>query len=165
MELTAANTISGKTTISGGTIKLTGNGTLGTSAVTVNNNGTLEIAYEEASKSVNFSSITMAEGSSLKVTSGKVTFGTDDVDLNNLSGEDGNIEVSGKLTLNNDQPTQYIGSIKADTIEKTGSETLKIYTEADGLVEAQSFVVSSGRFDLDFLRRFPLTALTQRCQE
>ena len=148
MELTADNTISGTTTISGGTLKLTGDGTLGTSPVTVNNNGTLEIAYEDSSKAVNFSSVTMAEGSSLKVTSGKVTFGTDDVALNNLSGEDGTIDVSGKLTLNNDQPTQYTGSIKADTIEKTGSETLKIYTGAEGLVEAQSFVISSGRIDL-----------------
>ena len=148
MELTADNTISGTTTISGGTLKLTGDGTLGTSPVTVNNNGTLEIAYEDSSKAVNFSSVTMAEGSSLKLTSGKVTFGTDDVALNNLSGEDGTIDVSGKLTLNNDQPTQYTGSIKADTIEKTGSETLKIYTGAEGLVEAQSFVISSGRIDL-----------------
>ena len=166
MELTAANTITGKTTISEGSIKLTGNGTLGTGAVTINENGTLEIAYEDASKSVNFSSVSMTEddvfheGSSFKVTSGKVTFGTADAALNNLSGgyldENGQapnpvpatLTVAGNLTLNNDQLTKYIGSITADTIQKTGDGTLQIYTGAEGLVSAESLVVSSGRLDL-----------------
>ena len=79
--------------------------------------------------------------------------------LYNLSGgsldADGQIAVAvsldatGKdLTLSNNDLTKFIGSIKANTITKTGDETLQIYTGADGLVDAQSMVISSGRLDL-----------------
>ncbi|MBQ6616800.1 MAG: autotransporter-associated beta strand repeat-containing protein [Thermoguttaceae bacterium] len=77
--------------------------------------------------------------------------------LYNLSGgsldDDGNVvatlDASGKaLTLSNDQMTKFIGSIKADSIEKTGDGTLQIYTAAAGQVDASSFIVSSGRLDM-----------------
>ena len=59
------------------------------------------------------------------------------------------LDASGKaLTLSNDQMTKFIGSIKADSIVKTGDGTLQIYAAAEGLVNASSFVVSSGRLDM-----------------
>ncbi|MBR0237438.1 MAG: autotransporter-associated beta strand repeat-containing protein [Thermoguttaceae bacterium] len=118
MEFSAVNTYTGKTSISEGTLYLSTENAIASSMSIVNN----------ADITANSSQT-----------------------LNNLSSDEngyGTIDIAGNLTLNNDQQTKYIGSIKADTIEKTGSETLQIYTEADGLVEAQSFVVSSGRIDL-----------------
>lgn len=68
--------------------------------------------------------------------------------LNNLSGTNGVIVGTGKdLILSNDEMTQFIGSITAKTITKTGDGTLKIYTGAAGQVDAQSLVVSSGNLD------------------
>ncbi len=76
--------------------------------------------------------------------------GEDDMIFNNLTGTNGTI-IGGRnkgLILNiNDQESKYTGSISVTNIEKTGDETLKIYTGADGRVDAQSFVVSSGELD------------------
>lgn len=155
----AANTYTGTTTISAGTLKLTGSATLGAGAVSVGKNAALEIAYDDPSKSINIPSISMSEGSVFNVASGTVTFGTSDVSLNNLAGgslnADGTIDVastvtvSGNLTINNDKKTKYIGSISAQTIKKTGNETLQLYTDASsGGIQAESFVVSSGRIDV-----------------
>ena len=163
MTLTKANSYSGNTTISAGTLKLANSGalfgTLGTSAVTVSENGTLEIAFASPSTSVNISSIQMAKTSSFKVTTGAVTFGTANVTLNNLSGgylEDGQmpdpvpatLTVDGKLTLNNDQLTKFIGSISAQEVEKTGDGTLKLCFDAQNAVDIGSLTVSSGRVDI-----------------
>ena len=144
------NYYTGKTKISGGTLKLSGSGTLGTGAVTIGNNATLEIAYDNPATPVAIPSLTMAENSAFKVTSGTVTFSSQDVLLNNLSGENGTISVSGVLTLNNDEQTKYAGAINASnsTVKKTGDGTLQIYTAAKDMVDAQSFVVSSGRLDM-----------------
>jgi len=70
MELTSANSYDSGTTVSGGTLKLSGAGTLGTGAVAVNEDGTLEIAYDDPAQTLNIPSLTMAEGSVLKLTSG-----------------------------------------------------------------------------------------------
>lgn len=148
LTLSGANTYTGTTTISDGTLKLAGAGALGMDAVSVGENAALEIAYDSSETSVNIPSITMAENSSIKVTSGTVSFGTEDAALNNLSGEAGNINVNGALTLNNDRQTKYIGAISADTIQKTGDGTLQIYAAAENMIDAQSFVVSSGRLDM-----------------
>ena len=148
LTLSGANSYSGETTISDGTLKLAGAGALGTGAVSLGENAALEIAYDSSETTVNIPSLTMAENSSIKVTSGTVTFGTEDVALQNLSGEAGNINVNGALTLNNDRQTKYVGAISADTIQKTGDGTLQIYAAAKDMVNAQSFVVSSGRLDM-----------------
>ena len=79
--------------------------------------------------------------------------------LYNLSG--GNLDANGQiavavtldstgkaLTLSNSDITKFIGSISASSIEKTGDGTLQIYTGAEGQVDAQSMVVSSGRMDI-----------------
>ena len=76
---------------------MTGNGTLGTGAVTIGENGTLEFD--------------VAGGSTKKITISSPITG------------------SGKIT-------------------KTGDGVLQLYAAAEGLVEASSFVVSSGRLDM-----------------
>ena len=149
LSLSAANTYTGGTTISSGTLALTGSaGSLGSGDVAVGENATLEINYDNASTTATLPTLSMAEGSSLKVTSGKVAFSDDDVTINNLSGENGDVNVRGALTLNNDKKTKYAGAITAGTIKKTGDETLQIYAAAANMVNASSFVVSSGRLDM-----------------
>ena len=110
--------------------------------------GTLDVAFDNAATELNIGSIAMAENTAFKVTQGTVTFGETDVVLNNLSGDNGAIVVDGVLTLNNDQLTKYVGAISAQTIKKTGDETLQIYAAAAGMVNADSFIVSSGRLDM-----------------
>ena len=74
--------------------------------------------------------------------------GTDAMQLNNLSGTNGVIVGTGKdLILSNSEMTKFIGSITAKTITKTGDGTMQIYTGAEGQVDAQSLVVSSGNLD------------------
>ena len=68
MELTAANTMTGKTVISEGTIKLSGSGTLGSGAV--ENYGTLEFAHESDQTVSNAIS---GSGAVTKTGSGKLT--------------------------------------------------------------------------------------------
>jgi autotransporter-associated beta strand protein len=59
------------------------------------------------------------------------------------------LDSTGKaLTLSNSDITKFIGSISASSIEKTGNGTMQIYTGAEGQVDAQSLVVSSGRMDI-----------------
>ena len=110
--------------------------------------GMLDVAFDSVSTELNIGSIAMAENTAFKVTQGTVAFGQTDVVLNNLSGDNGAIVVDGVLTLNNDQLTKYVGAISAQTIKKTGDETLQIYASAEGMVNASSFVVSSGRLDM-----------------
>ena len=79
-------------------------------------------------------------------------------ELFNLSGgsldDDGNVVAAldasaHDLTLTNSQLSKFIGSIFATgkQIEKQGDGTLQIYTGANGKVDAQSLVVSSGNLD------------------
>ena len=110
--------------------------------------GALDVAFDNVATELNIGSIAMAENTAFKVTQGTVTFGQTDVLLNNLSGDNGAITVDGVLTLNNDQLTKYVGAISAQTIKKTGDETLQIYASAEGMVNASSFIVSSGRLDM-----------------
>ena len=151
LSLSGANTYSGGTTISSGTLALTGSaGSLGSGDVTVAENATLEIAYDDSSATVTLPNITMAKGSLIKVTSGQVAF-TDDVTLNNLynlPGESGTVNVDGALTLNNDKKTKYSGEISAQSITKTGDGTLQLYCAAANMIDASSFIVSSGRLDM-----------------
>ncbi|MBR5709878.1 MAG: autotransporter-associated beta strand repeat-containing protein [Thermoguttaceae bacterium] len=78
--------------------------------------------------------------------------------LNNLSGgklnDDGSVAVSANLdasgqalTLNNTETSQYVGSITAKTIEKTGEGTLKIRAEGDDSVTFDRINVSAGELD------------------
>ena len=59
------------------------------------------------------------------------------------------LDATGKdLTFVNTETTKFVGSIKANTIEKTGDGTLQIYAASEGQVDAGSFLVSSGRLDM-----------------
>ena len=76
--------------------------------------------------------------------------GTEDMQFNNLTGTDGKITGTGKnLILHNNQTTQYIGSITAQTIEKTGNGTLQLYAkDSNSPVQAAGgFAINSGRLD------------------
>lgn len=73
--------------------------------------------------------------------------------LKNLSGGSeetaANIDAAGKdLTLNNDETTEFNGSITAAAIEKTGDGTLQLNTGETGTINASSVTVSAGRLDL-----------------
>ena len=86
---------------------------------------------------------------------------SEDGTLNNLSGgslnPDGSIaqsatlDATGKdLTLTNTdgETNKFIGSITANNLVVDGEGTLQIYTGAEGKVDVQSLVVSSGNLDL-----------------
>ncbi|MBR6435152.1 MAG: autotransporter-associated beta strand repeat-containing protein, partial [Thermoguttaceae bacterium] len=88
MELTAANTITGKTTISEGAIKLSDSGTLGSGAV--ENNGTLEFAHESEQT---FSNAISGTGDVVKSGSGTLTIS------NNNYSYTGETTVSGGTLL------------------------------------------------------------------
>ncbi|MBR6436825.1 MAG: LamG domain-containing protein, partial [Thermoguttaceae bacterium] len=60
----------------------------------------------------------------------------------------GHLIVNGKLTLDNDAMSKFIGSISAETIEKTGDGTLQLYSSAANMISAESLVISSGRLDM-----------------
>ncbi|MCR5162424.1 MAG: autotransporter-associated beta strand repeat-containing protein, partial [Thermoguttaceae bacterium] len=71
--------------------------------------------------------------------------GTDTMQLNDLTGTNGMINGTGKnLTLFNDEPTKFTGSITAAQVTKTGEGTLKL----DGTVTASSLTVTGGELDL-----------------
>ncbi len=140
-----------------GTMAITGNcNSVGSVSVEA---GTLEIAFDDPTTTLNIASIAMSEGTNINVASGAVTFDQENVTLNNLSGgslkDDGtidvasNVTVTNALTLNNIDTTKFIGSISANNIKKTGDGTLQLYSEASlGGIQAESFVVSSGRLDM-----------------
>ena len=171
LTLSGVNVYVGGTDIQAGTIVLTGAGTLGTGAVTLSS-GALEFNNSTANINAPISgsgdiivssgtasllgavtqtggSTTLANGTTLKIGNDSTVV---NATLHNLSVSDenaqGTITASGKLTLDNDQTTKFAGSIKAGSIEKTGDGVLQLYAAAEGLVDAASFVVSSGRLDM-----------------
>ena len=171
LTLSGKNVYVGGTDIQAGTIVLTGAGTLGTGAVTINS-GSLEFKNSTANITAPISgdgniivssgtasllgavtqtggSTTLANGTTLKIGNDSTVV---NATLHNLSVSDENaqgiVTASGKLTLDNDQTTKYVGAIKAGSIEKTGEGVLQLYAAAEGLVNADSFVVSSGRLDM-----------------
>ena len=78
--------------------------------------------------------------------------------LYNLSGGslDGNGQIAvaatlnaagQELTLNNSEMSKFIGSITADTITKTGEDSLKVCSDAQHKVTANNFIVAVGELD------------------
>ena len=172
MTLTGQNS-HGATTVSEGTLVLSGNGTLGTGAVTVAENATLEFAHDT---NQNVSNAISGAGNVVKNGNGTLTLtqepgytGSTTVEsgtlalaqggtLYNLSGgsvnDDGSVAVaaavdaSGKeLTIDNAVMTKFVGSIKAGSILKTGYGTLKIYADEQNKVVADTFTVSDSELD------------------
>ncbi len=170
LEFTASNSYNGTTSIREGVLRLSGAGSMGTSAVNLVTNGSAHGTLEFKDSTATIPSAISGAGDIL-VSSGTATItgavnqtggattlanGTTlklaTATLNDLAVVDedssATLIVSGALTLNNDQMTKFIGSIAAPTITKTGDETLKIYTGASGQIDAQSLLVSSGQLDL-----------------
>ncbi|MBR0239280.1 MAG: PEP-CTERM sorting domain-containing protein [Thermoguttaceae bacterium] len=121
--------------------------------------GTFEIAFADPATAVTIASIDMADNTVINIASGTVSFTDADVTLKNLSGGSvsdsgaaavsSDLNVTGKLTLDNDYETRYVGTITATTIEKTGDGTLQLFAAADGAgIQAGNFIVSSGRLDM-----------------
>ena len=130
MEITAANTMTGKTTISEGTLKLSGNGTLGTGEVI--NNSTLEFAHESDQT---VSNVISGTGSVTKTGSGTLT----------LSGEKtyyGETTVSGGTLL---IPQGSSLSTYKVTVASDSSATFQTGANLDGigfeLGEGGTFVI------------------------
>ena len=79
-----------------------------------------------------------------------------DQTLRNLSGS-GTIDVgTHKLTIYTDQDSLITGAVAGKDLAKTGDGTLQIITSAEGAVRAESFVISSGRLDMEGYFEGPL---------
>ena len=177
LTLTQTPGYTGSTTVESGTLALADGGTLynlsgagvvsySANALTLNN-----------SASSTFSGDILGSGTVTKAGTGTLTLskapeytGATNIQLGtlalaqggtlyNLTGgsldDDGNvvafIDATGKdLTLSNSELSKFIGSIKAATITVNADDNaaMQIYTGANGQVDAQSLVVSSGRLDL-----------------
>ncbi|MBQ2621774.1 MAG: autotransporter-associated beta strand repeat-containing protein [Thermoguttaceae bacterium] len=174
MELTNFNDISGAVTISEGTLKLSGNGTLGYGSVT--NNATLEFAYDSDQTTVDnaisgtgkliksgtgaltltnisgFTGSTTVKSGALNLTSAQTLFNLSGGSLN----DDGTVAVtaavdaSGQaLTLSNSETSQFIGTIKAQSMTKSGSGVLQLFASDSNspITVSESFVVNAGELD------------------
>ena len=118
---------------------------LGSGAFTKTGTGTLTLSQQPeftGSTTVESGTLALADGGTLYNLSGG------SLDASGQIATAANLTVTGDLTLSNDQLSKFIGSIKADSIEKTGDGTLQIYCTAAGQVDPSSFVVSSGRLDM-----------------
>ena len=171
LSLSAQSNFTGGTVIKSSTVNLTSSGTLGTGSITLkeatlNLNGSVTsipsdiIVLESGSITASSQNITQTGGSTTLVNGASLTINNGSnytTQLNNLSGgtldDNGQIadpamlSVSGDLTLNNNIMTKFIGSITAKNITKTGDATLKLCTDAENKVRAESLVISSGELD------------------
>lgn len=94
---------------------------------------------------------------STTVESGTLSLGANST-LYNLSGGSENVLATldagtNNLTIDNltaDEAKRFVGSITASsiTVKATDNAPMQIYTAANGLVDANSFIVSSGRVDV-----------------
>ena len=166
LEFTATNTYTGTTTISGGTLKLSGAGTLGTGDVT--NSGTLEFYNSTATIAPNISgagdilvsagtatlsgavtqtggATTLADGTTLNIGNASTLYNLAVVDENASA----TLNITGNLTLNNSDESTFIGSITAQkiTVNTANDVALKLYAGANNKVTADSLTVSSGELD------------------
>ena len=100
------------------------------------------VTYTGTNALINAASVAVASGATIDV-------GDTTQTLNNLSGA-GTVTVGqdGSLTLNNTELSKFSGSISAPEVKKTDDGTLQIYSAAENMIVADSFVVSSGRLDM-----------------
>ena len=167
LALSTASSFTGGTTIDSSAVQLSGAGTLGSGAITLND-GTLILNGITSSIASNISGsgdISITSGTatltgSVTQDGGNTTLADEttlslsaDSTLNNLGVSNENAKATltaGNLTLNNDTTTKFIGSITADSINKTGNGTLQLcaLTDDGEAIDAQSFVVNSGRLDM-----------------
>ena len=161
------------TTISEGTLVVAGAGTLGTKDVTIAQNATLEFAPDSVQSVANAIS---GEGNLVKSGEGTLTLtqqpgytGSTTIEsgtlalpggstLYNLSGGSlddegqiavpGTLTVNGDLTLDNSIDTNYVGSIKAGSVVKTGEGMLNLFADEANKIEIDSLSVSAGELNL-----------------
>ncbi len=171
LELTAANTISGKTTISEGAIKLTGNGTLGTGEVV--NNSTLEFAHESDQALSNAISgtgaVTKTGSGTLSLSGAYTNTGETTVSAGTLQITGGALtalanKTAGPITVESDAALEFNANVRVAPVKlsfsdsnkivstgeviKTGDGALQLYEAAGGAIDIRSLTVSSGRVDL-----------------
>ena len=102
-------------------------------------------------KAPEYTGSTTIEAGTLALTNGGTLYNLSggSADASGAITKSATLDSTGKdLTFVNSETTKFVGSITAASIEKTGDGTLQIYTGAEGSVDAQSLVVSSGRLDL-----------------
>ena len=163
LAITAANTYTSNTIISEGTLKLSGNGTLGTGSV--ENSANLEFAHEADKTFANVISgsgtVSKTGDETLTLTgantyTGETTVSAGVLELTGAAvAANGptTVEDNGTLIYNLTEGTKKLTVSPANKIfstgqiKKTGDGVLQI-NAAQGAVDAQSLVVSSGRLDM-----------------
>ncbi|MBQ2622695.1 MAG: autotransporter-associated beta strand repeat-containing protein [Thermoguttaceae bacterium] len=163
LELTADNTYTGTTTISAGTIKLTGNGDLGDGSVV--NNGNLEFAYTTEKSFSNVISgtgtVTKSGDETLTLSGANTYSGTTTVSAGVLELTDAAVVANGPTTVAQNATLEYNVASGSKLLEvdnsskisgagnvvKTGDGILQIKA-AEGAVDVHSLVISSGRLDM-----------------
>ncbi len=171
LELTAANPITGKTTISEGSIKLTSNGTLGTGEII--NNSNLEFAHESDQS---FTNAISGTGAVTKTGSGTLTLSGADTHTGETTVSAGTLKLTGNAISALVNKTAGVTTVEPDgTLEfnvntrvapvrmtvsdankivstgeiiKTGNGTLQLYEASNGAIDIRSLTVSSGRMDI-----------------
>ncbi len=102
-------------------------------------------------KAPEYTGSTTIEAGTLALTNGGTLYNLSggSLDAGGQIAAEATLDATGKdLTFVNSETTKFIGSIKANSIEKTGDGTLQIYSSAAGQVDAGHFLVSSGRLDM-----------------
>ncbi|MBR5711198.1 MAG: autotransporter-associated beta strand repeat-containing protein [Thermoguttaceae bacterium] len=153
MELSAANTYDGTTTINAGTLKLTGDGSTGTGAVTIGESGTLEFAVENEKW---YTSNAVSGTGTIRKTGGGVLYlnGTSEKPIasKSLLVEEGSLmfkgNYSGDLFVNEGtllSPGNSVGDLIVEgAVTINGGATLLLEQDASGIdtLTATKFYIS-----------------------
>ncbi|MBR6435793.1 MAG: autotransporter-associated beta strand repeat-containing protein, partial [Thermoguttaceae bacterium] len=146
LTLTNANSYEGGTTISEGTLKLSGSGTLGTGDVTIEENAALEFAHESNQTVSNYIS---GNGSVIKSGSGTLTLNAWDWYSGETTVSDGTLVVPSTAYLNTSKVTVGSGA----TLQTGASVNGVVDIQPDGTLElgdtGQTNYVSFGALSLD----------------
>ena len=167
LEFTADNTFNGNVGVRVGVLRLSGDGSLGSSTVTISDGATLEFLHT-ANKS--FSNVFKGEGDVLKAGTGKLTLSGANTYTGMTTVSAGVLELTGDAVVANGPMTIGTGGtleynlangqtkklsidatnkiLSTGKVIKTGEGTLQLYSEAQGLIDISSLTVSSGRVDL-----------------